>query len=144
MVSEQEQANIDLVMRWYEEGWQQRNFDLVDEIFSPDFRAVGGASGNTDRLGYKTYLQRILVMNPDFETEIIQITAAGDIVVTETRNRGTHTGMVQGYAPTGQKFDVVVVDLWQVRDGKLVYRENADFDTIKLREDLGFVPRFQQ
>jgi|GEM_PF-1052036 predicted ester cyclase len=138
------QGCVDSLSRWFEEGWRQRNFDLIDDLFAPEFLAEGGASGRLDRLGYKTYCKRIIDMNPDLDTEIIEMVPAGDIVVSRARTWGTHTGVVQGIEPSGKSFETIVTDVWKFdAEGLIVHRTNAEYDFEYFREVLGFVPRFK-
>lgn len=135
---------VKVLERWFVEGWKERNFDLIEELFAPEFLAEGGASGRLDRMGYKTYCERIIVMNPDLDTEVVELLPAGEIVVSRVKTWGTHTGRVQGIEPTGKAFETVVTDVWKFdAEGLIVNRTNAEYDTEYFRKVLGFSPRFK-
>jgi predicted ester cyclase len=130
--------------RWFEEGWGGRDFDLIDELFAPEFLAEGGALGRLDRLSYKVYCKRIIEMNPDIQNEVIELLPAGDIVVSRIKTWGTHTGMVQDIEPTGKAFETVVTDVWKFdEEGLVTHRTNAEYDTEYFRKLFGFAPRFK-
>ena len=132
-----------VVRRWLEEGWGERNFDLIDELFSPKFTASGGPTGKVDRLAYKKYCESVVIAIPDLFTEIVELYDGGNIVIVKIRTGGTHTGHLPGNPASGGPVETEMVDVWRVDDGLITQRETAEYDTQALREKLGFVPRFQ-
>lgn len=131
-----EEENVEIVRRWLEEGWNGKNVDLADELFSPDFTAQGGPHGKVSLSDYKLYVQVALAAFPDLRCSIIELIPAGEIVVSKVRVRGTHTGEAQGVAPTGVDIDTRVTDVWLVRDGRIHERQNSEFDRSGLSDLL--------
>ena len=73
---------------------------------------------------------------PDLNLHIHTVIAEGDKVLACLRFRGTHTGELFGYQPTGNAIDVEVFDLFQLRDGVLV-EHWAMVDAIGILKALG-------
>jgi predicted ester cyclase len=135
---------MDNLRRWFGDGWGQRDFDLIDELFAPEFQAEGGGAARLDRLGYKAYCESIIKMTPDLSTHVVELIPAGDIVVSRVRTSGTHSGEVQGHQPTGRAFDTIVTDVWKFDDdGRIINRVNAEMDAEYLTKIFGKTPQFK-
>jgi predicted ester cyclase len=132
----------EVVRRWFEEGWNDGNLDLIDELFSPKFQAEGGPHGTLDRLAYRKYAEAVRFAAPDLHCEVIELLEAGDYVVTRVRSTGTHSGDIEGIKSTGQKVVTEVVDVWKVEEGLIIERCNTEFDTVGLRDQLDRTIRF--
>lgn len=48
------------------------------------------------------------------------LVAEGDLVVHHSRRRVRHVGEVLGVAPTGREVEIDHIEMWRVRDGKIV------------------------
>ncbi len=73
---------------------------------------------------------------PDLNLHIHTVMAEGDKVLACLRFRGTHTGEMFGYKPTGNAIDVEVFDLFQLKDGVLV-EHWAMVDSLGILKALG-------
>ncbi len=62
--------------------------------------------------------------------------AEGEKVLARLRVRGTHKGDLMGMPPTGRKIDIAVLDLFQIRDGKLI-EHWALLDNLGMLRQLG-------
>ena len=137
-----EEENVELIRRWLEEGWNEQNIELADELFAEDFVAQGGPHEKVSLAEYKLYAHSVLTAFPDMVCEIIDIIPAGELVVTTVRVTGTHAGVVQGVPPSGVEIDTRVIDVWLVRDGRISERQNSEFDKAGLADllnaDIGF------
>jgi predicted ester cyclase len=57
---------------------------------------------------------------PDWHVSIDALVADGEMVVDRFTISATHTGSVNGIAPTGHKIDTLGMHMWRVTNGKLV------------------------
>ena len=73
---------------------------------------------------------------PDLNLHIHTVIAEGDKVLACLRFRGTHTGEMFGYEPTGNPIDVEVFDLFDLKDGVLV-EHWAMVDSLGMLKALG-------
>ena len=96
-----------VALRWFEEWWNQRRDDVIEEITTPDCVAhVEGLDGGLDREGLREYRRAWLSAVPDLRVEIPHATAEGDMVIVQWRARGTHLGPGLGIPPSGKPVDI--------------------------------------
>lgn len=131
-----------LIRRWFEEGWNGQNSDLIDEIFAPGFTAEGGPHGTLDRLSYKQYHQDVTTASPDLVCEIVNLYESEGFVVTHIHASGTHSGCVGDLEASGEMVTTEIIDVWKIIDGKIVERRNAEFDSLGIGKQVGNRIRF--
>jgi predicted ester cyclase len=85
---------------------------------------------------------------PDLRSEIIETTAAADLVMMLLRTSGTHKGvaqteiyggMLRGARPTGKRFEILRSHWWRLKDGKIVWHQVVADDLAMMRQ-LGLIP----
>ena len=86
--------------------------------------------------GVKALAEALLPGIPDMQLPIEDIIAEGEKVLVRLRVKGTHGGPLMGMAATGRKIDIAVLDLFQVRDGKLI-EHWALLDNLGMLKQLG-------
>jgi len=132
--------------RVFEEVWNQRKFDVIDEIFATDY--VGHFFvGSPDIHGYEDYKQ-FVTMNlnalPDHQFTIEDQIAEGDKVVTQWTGSGTHKGEYMGIPPTGRQYTTVKgITVNRISGGKIV-EEWSSWDILDMMQQLGAVPPLGQ
>ena len=57
---------------------------------------------------------------PDLTVSVEDVMAEGDRVTARVTMRGTHQGEFQGIAPTGKRVEVKAIDMFHIKDGKIV------------------------
>lgn len=81
---------------------------------------------------------------PDCKTKVNKRWVDGDTVIEEGVFVGTHTGVfptpMGDVPPTGRSVEGAYVDIFVVRDGKLI-SDRLTFDRMELLEQLGLVPQ---
>ncbi len=73
---------------------------------------------------------------PDMALPIEDLVAEDDKVLVRLRVQGTHGGELMGLAATGRRIDIAVLDLFQIREGRLV-EHWALLDNLGLLRQLG-------
>src|SRR5271165_6477511 len=73
---------------------------------------------------------------PDMELPIEDLVAEGEKVLARLRVKGTHNGELMGVPATGKTIDIAVLDLFQIRHGKLIERW-ALLDNLDLLRQIG-------
>jgi len=86
--------------------------------------------------GVKRLAVALLPGIPDMELPIADLVAEGEKVLARLRVKGTHGGDLMGVPPTGRKIDIAVMDLFQIRDGKLI-EHWALLDNLGLLRQIG-------
>ena len=131
-----------------EEG--ERRFNTGDvnsllELYAAN--AVATGPGGMEFKGIdaiREYTKSWLTGFPDAHIETKKLIEAGVTVVTEGIFTGTHTGTFStpmgDIPPTGKAVKGEYVDIFEVRDGKVV-SDRLTFDRMQLMEQLGLVPQ---
>ncbi len=122
------EKEIALVRRFIDEV-NRRNYDVVDEVFSPAFVAQGsveeraaaregrGPDGTRERL--KENIAAMVAAFPDLLTVVEDILSDGSKVAVRGVLTGTQTGPFGGLAPGGRSMRIRFLDIYAVRDGLL-------------------------
>lgn len=109
-----------VVRRNTEEVQSRGNFELFEELFSPDFVDHTPQPGRTpDRDGARELYRLLRAAFPDFHAVIHWQAADGDLVTTYKTYHGTHHGPFLGVAATGRKIHFETVDAMRVRNGQI-------------------------
>jgi predicted SnoaL-like aldol condensation-catalyzing enzyme len=94
--------------------------------------------------GFIDFFEKTFRAIPDFKYTLKKIVADGDLVMIYCTTSGTHTGGEWlGKAPTGNRLDFNVVDIFRIEDGKIA--EHWDVaDTFNLFRQLGIIDRLME
>ena len=132
------------VIRRYLEHINRGDAKAAAAEYATDAKNFGRPVG---REGIETRLQDIFTTFPDWHMEILETTAAGEVVVVRCKVSGTHrgvgtmplNGMPVGVAPTGKRFEVTHMHWHTLRDGKIV-EHYANRDDLGMLRQLGLLP----
>lgn len=81
----------------------------------------------------------LLTAFSEIELDIEDTVAEGDKVLVRLRFRGVHSGPFGPYEATGKRFDVGVLDLFRMEDGKIAEQWPA-IDNLGLQQQIGMLP----
>jgi steroid delta-isomerase-like uncharacterized protein len=115
-----EEANKNLIVRYYGEMWNNWNFALVDELLNEDisFRGSLGAQMR-GRPAFCDYMRRVRSAFPDFHNKMEEMIAEDERVVARLMYTGTHRGEVFGMAPTGKTISYAGAAFFRVENGQV-------------------------
>jgi C-1 hydroxylase len=114
-----EEENTALTLRLVD-AWIKGDIDTLREILSPDY-VYHNETGMTASLEMLIeQLKKEIEMFPDRTMGNEELIAKGDKVVHRYIARGTHTGEVDGLAPTGNKLVLGGVEILRFENGKIV------------------------
>jgi steroid delta-isomerase-like uncharacterized protein len=137
--------NKAVVRRLYEEVWNKRRLELVDEIISPS-HALHDPNLTDSSVGpdaYKRQVSRFIVGIPDLRFTIEDIVdEKGKLAVAWTIS-GTHTGEFMGIPATNKKVYVEGITINHVVDGKIM-DSYISWDTFGMMQQLGVVSALGQ
>lgn len=112
--------NRSLVLRWFEEVWNQRRPETIDELMTDEsvcFTDQGPMRGGE---GFRhLQYQPLLSAFPDLHVQVDDIIASGDDVVVRWTATGTHTGEGVQIPPTMKSVSFTGISWIRARDGKL-------------------------
>jgi predicted ester cyclase len=137
-------ANLFLVQQEHE-ALNSGDVHAAAEIFAEDSRNHGRQVG---RAGVRAVLNDIQSTFPDFQMTILNSVVEGEWVVVRCTFSGTHRGlgripvnggMLVGVQPTGMRFEVQHIHMYQLRNGKIV-EHFANRDDLGMMRQLGLLP----
>ena len=146
MGAEQE-ANKAIILRNYEEIWNQGKLEVADEIVDPSFTDHPPTRffdvGLTGPASLKEAVGHFREAFSDFHDTMENIVAEGDRVAYLGTISGTHDGELFGFPATGKHMQVRGVNFFRLANGKIVERW-GNWNTIGMLQQLGRLPPLDQ
>lgn len=111
--------NVQLARRWFEEVWNARRHELIDELLADDcsgfMQGIGPVEGSHQ---FKSRMGEILEALPDLHIAIDDAIGEGDKVAVRWTARATHVGGL-GAPPTNRRVQIHGLIWMEYEDGKL-------------------------
>jgi steroid delta-isomerase-like uncharacterized protein len=135
------QGNGAISRRAIEEGFNQGNLSVVDELSSEGFVNHDPSEGGeyVGRQGAKQQIEMFRKAFPDLHMTVDDLIETGDRVVMRWTATGTHRGELAGLAPTGVRTTTTGMTIDRFEDGKIV-ESWSNWDTLGLMRQLGASP----
>jgi predicted ester cyclase len=96
MTAHAERSSTDLIRLWFNEVWNNRRLDMIDEIVGENWVSHGlphpGAATMSPRDAFKQLYKSYLEAFPDISIAISQIHGDGDMASAHCVVTATHTG----------------------------------------------------
>lgn len=111
----------DMSRRWFEEVWNQRQMEKIDEFLCSESFAEteGGILRGAEQ--FKTQMYKpFLAAFPDLHVTIDGVVAQAEEVVVRWRATGTHSGDGLGMPPTGKGLAIRGMTWHRYAEGKLL------------------------
>jgi steroid delta-isomerase-like uncharacterized protein len=132
------QDNKAIVRRLYEEVWNKRRLEVVDELISPS-HALNDPIVSSSQIGPGSYKRRVVEITtslPDLRFTIEDmITEKGKVVVSWIIS-GTHKGEFMDIPATGRKVSIEGITIHHITNGKIL-DSHARWDALGLMRQLG-------
>lgn len=111
-----------VVRRLIEDGFNQGNLDVCDELSADDLveHQNFGPNHAPGAEGVKAVVSSLRRAFSDFHLQIEDLAVDGDKVWLRMVGSGTNDGSFMGNPPSGRRMRTDVFDVLRVRDGKLV------------------------
>ena len=127
----------------YDEVWNKRRLELVDEIISPshalhDPNLAGSAVGPE---AYKRQVTRFIAGIPDLRFTIEDVVEEKEKVAVAWTISGTHKGDFMNIPATNKKLSVDGITIAHIVNGKIM-DSYVSWDLWGLMHQLGAVPAF--
>lgn len=139
----EQDMNKAVVMRNYEEIWNQRKYEVADEIVDATFQDHPPTRffdvGLTGPASLKEATRHFHEAFSDFRDTAENIVAEDDRVAYLGTISGTHDGDLFGFPATGKSMKVRGVNFFRLADGKIMERW-GQFDVLTMMQQLGLAP----
>jgi steroid delta-isomerase-like uncharacterized protein len=112
--------NERIARRWFEEVWNARRDETVDELMPP--HSVGHMEGGDVRGpgDFKAARREFMTAFPDIRVTVEDTVGDGEKVVVRWAASGTHRGEALGLTPTNSPVRFRGMTWLTIRDGKIV------------------------
>ena len=136
------EENKTILRRFVEEVWNQRKFEVLDEICAPNLvlhdPTMPGLSQGPE--GIKQYISPFFAAFPDVQVEIDDVFAEADRVALRCTIRGTHKGELMGIPPTGKQVTFTGQAIYRLANGKIA-EDWIAADVFGLLQQLRAIPK---
>ncbi|WP_165233807.1 ester cyclase [Aquisphaera insulae] len=113
--------NVILARRWFEEVWNQRRTDHIDEFVTDQSICHSESGPLRSKQEFKERVHDVLLSAfPDLTVTVEGTVAEGDAVVVRWSVRGTHLGDGLGFPATGKEVDFRGMSWLAFADGKVL------------------------
>ena len=133
--------NKAIVRRLYEEVWNKRKLEVINEIISPS-HALQASNIFGSSIGPEAYKRNALLFfagYPDLHWTIEDTIAEKDKVVACWTISGTHKGDYLGVPATNKKVSVEGITIHHITNGKIM-DSYVSWDIWGMMQQLGVVP----
>jgi steroid delta-isomerase-like uncharacterized protein len=130
--------NKAIVRRLYDEVWNKRRLEVIDELISPS-HALNDPLASDSQVGPKLYKQRVVELTtsfPDLHFSIEDMIAEKGKVVACWTISGTHKGEFMDITATGKRVSVEGITIHLITNGKIL-DSHARWDALGLIRQLG-------
>ena len=131
-----QEENKAIVRRFFEEGWNRQNLDVMDEIFASTVVLNGQP---VTREALKQALAGRRDAFPDIQVTVDDQVAEGEKVSTRRTWRATHRGPYRGVARTGKQVKWTQISVVRFSQGRIV-EDWAVADELSILQQLGALP----
>ena len=128
-----------LVRRIFEEGFNQNQPAVFDELIAPDYVNHSLPAPAPGAAGFAMVASMFRAAFPDLHFTIEDLIAEGDKVMTRWTMRGTHLGEFMGLPPTGKHVTAGGMQIERVVNGQIVEHWRKS-DDLGLLQQLGAIP----
>ena len=133
--------NKAIIRRFYEEAWNKRRLEVVDELISPS-HALNDPIVSGSQTGPELYKRRVVELTtsfPDLRFTIEDIITDKGKVVVSWIISGTHQSEFMDIPATGSKILVEGITIHHITSGKIL-DSYARWDALGLMRKLADVP----
>jgi steroid delta-isomerase-like uncharacterized protein len=132
--------NKDTVSRFWEEVFNSKKLNLIDNLFTEDYVYHGAAGQEVrGREGLKQFLSMYFGAFPDLHAEVEDIFGEGEKILSRATCHGTHQGQLMGMPPTGKQVAIRVICADRLAGQKVT--ESFELpDLFGMMQQLGAIP----
>jgi steroid delta-isomerase-like uncharacterized protein len=112
------EANKALAQKWFEEVWNKRRREAIDEMLAPDAVVHEGRQAAKGPAGFRPFYDRMWAAFSDIHITVHDTLAEGDKVCVRWSCMMTHTGDGMGMPPTNRQLETTGMSVVRIANGK--------------------------
>jgi steroid delta-isomerase-like uncharacterized protein len=128
--------------RWHLEMVQEGKLELAEQTLTPDVTIHANQQVFQGRDAAKQLAAGLKTAFPDIQIAHLETLVSGDSAAVRWTSDGSHQGDYFGVPPTGKRIHVEGMDLFHVRDGKIVEMW-IEYDNLAVLQQMGAIPEAQ-
>ncbi len=135
------EPNKDLV-RLFTSALNAADWVGLDSIISPDFQRHSQATPGAEvrsAAEFRALQEEFLKGVPDQRVELGMLLAEGDLVTARAVYRGTQTGQMGPFPPTGKAFESTFIAIFRIQDRRIAELW-VEWDNMAILTQLGLLP----
>ena len=124
------------------EAINNRDFETVEELIAEDVKRHSSATPGVvveNRDQFMAFLHQDLAVCPDAVQEINLILAEGDLVAVHETYRGTQTGPMGPFPPSGKRLELPFIGILRIENGQIA-EIWVEWDNLNALSQLGHFP----
>ena len=125
------EENKNVVLK-YVEAFNRADYDALRQLFTEDALVYGvlGWGGIDKAMDIWREIKEVFAIQLNVEA----LAAEGDTVAARYTERGTSVGQFRGQAPTGKSYEVVAMEWFVIKDGRIHRRWGARDSAAQFRQ----------
>ena len=130
-----------LFVRWFDELWNKKNYNIAFELVDPEFTAHG-AGGQDIKQGPNGVIEMVKAWHaamPDGHMTMDDIVTEDNLSTLRMTWRATHTGPFGTIPASGHKIEVTSIGIDRVIDGKIT-EGWGELNMLGMRQQMGAIP----
>lgn len=134
-------TDASFIHRWFDEVWNKKREDAIDEMLAPDVVGHGlqDPDGSDKIVGpeaFKRLHRQFVSAYPDLHITVEDTVVEGDKIAARCKFTATHGGDGIGIAPTNEPVEFSGMLIVRVKDGRITEAWNQ-FDFMTMYTQLG-------
>ena len=130
------QKNKEVVRNIYEQAFNKRNLQLLQNYISDDYTGIKGTKGAE---GFQEPAAALIKAFPDAQWHLVSLIGEGDNVFVKWKFEGTQTGAFQNIEATGKKVSSDGMAVLELKDGKVISSQ-VHTDRLGFLQQLNVLP----
>jgi steroid delta-isomerase-like uncharacterized protein len=115
--------NVQIILRWFQEVWNDGKTETIHELLHPDAVAIGQLDDRKELRGvadFVAFVKNLRGAFPDMKLVVEDVFGAQDKVVLRWSSTMTHSGDHLGMPASGKPVRITGITIARIRDGKLI------------------------
>jgi len=130
------QKNKETISALYNNGFNKRDLNLLQDFISPDYTGIDGKKGAAS---FEAPVIALIKAMPDIQWKIQELLGEDEKVVVRWKIEGTQTGIFTGFPATGNTVSSDGMAIFEFEAGKII-RSTVQTDRLGFLQQINALP----